>query len=119
MTDIDKIVYEGLWNDVEGWFDGIEDMLSHRCYQPRSLTGIRATQLDVRKHLTWIDDMLLEIERMGTDVDKTKLGRALQRVEEGMTTVADAKFLREILGLNAEKVVPNPEEWPFEPKSAR
>lgn len=53
------------------------------------------------------------------NMDRARLEVVLQRVEEGMTTAADAEFLREILGLNDEKLAPNPEEWPFEPKSAR
>ena len=62
MTNMDEMTIKELWLDAETWFDGIAVMLSHRCYQERSLTGIRAIQLDVRKHLTWIDRLLLEIE---------------------------------------------------------
>lgn len=67
MSDMDKLIFESLWNDVEIWFDGIEDTLSHRCYPERSLVGIRAIQLDVRKHLAWIDRALIEIWSRNTD----------------------------------------------------
>ena len=66
MTDIRKMTIDELWQEAEMWLDGIEDMLSHRCYSEHSLTGIRAIQLDVRKHLAWIDHALLEIEGRGT-----------------------------------------------------
>ena len=62
MTKLDEMTNDELWLDVETWFDGIAVMLSHRCYQKHSMTGIRAIQLDVRKHLAWIDRTLLEIE---------------------------------------------------------
>ena len=62
MTDIRKMTIEELWQEAEMWLDGIEDTLAHRCYPEHSMTGIRAIQLDVRKHLAWIDGALLEIE---------------------------------------------------------
>jgi len=62
MTDMDKMTIEELEREIEMWFDGIEDILSHRCYQPHSMIGIRHIQLQVRKHLAWIDRALLEIE---------------------------------------------------------
>ena len=107
--DLNVVTIDELWQEAETWLDGIADTVSHRCYREYSMIGARAILIEVRKHLTWIDRVLLEIEirRAG------KTRGILRRVEEGMTTVADAEFLREILGIKAEKVVPNPEEWPF------
>lgn len=62
MTNMDKMTIEELEQEIEMWFDGIEDTLSNRCYPEHSRTGVRAIQLDVRKHLAWIDRALLEIE---------------------------------------------------------
>lgn len=47
-------------------------------------------------------------------MDKIKLDEVLERVEEGMTTVADAEFLRLLL----EKLASNPVKQRFEEKSA-
>ena len=66
MTDnTNKLTVDELWAEAEMWLNGIEDTLAHRCYQERSMTGVRAIQLDVRKHLTWVDRVLLEIEVRG------------------------------------------------------
>ena len=62
MTSMDEMTIDELEQEIEMWLDGIEDTLSHRCYPEHSMTGVRAIQLDVRKHLAWIDRALLEIE---------------------------------------------------------
>ena len=62
MKKQDEKTIDELWREVEMWFDGIEAMLSHRCYQPRSLAGARSIQFAIAGHLKWIDQALLEIE---------------------------------------------------------
>ena len=62
MTDMDRMTIDELWQEAEMWLDGIEDTLAHRCYSEHSMTGIRYIQLEARKHLAWIDRLLLEIE---------------------------------------------------------
>ena len=57
MTRLDE-----LWEEAEMWLDGIEKTVVHRCYSERSLAGVRSIQCDIRKHLVWLDEALLEIE---------------------------------------------------------
>jgi len=61
-ANVKKITTEEFWQEAETWLDGVANMVSHRCYQEHSMVGIRAIQRDVRKHLTWIDEALLQIE---------------------------------------------------------
>jgi len=62
MTELSKMPVSAIWEEIEMWFDGIEGMLSHRCYQPHSMAGVRSIQFSVAGHLKWIDEALLEIE---------------------------------------------------------
>ena len=62
MKDIDKKTVDELWYELEMWFDGIEGMVSNRCYSERSMAGARSIQFAVAGHLKWIDEALLEIE---------------------------------------------------------
>jgi len=62
MTDMDKMTVDELWKEVEMWLDGIEDMLSHRCYRPHSMAGVLSIKTAISGHLAWIDEALLEVE---------------------------------------------------------
>lgn len=109
MTRLDEMTNDEIWGQIGGCFYGIHKDVENRCYPEHSRTGARHLQCLVREHLAWIDRALLEIEMRRA----SKARKILRRVEEGMTTVADAEFLREILGIKAEKVVPDPGKWPF------
>ena len=59
--DLNMVTTDKLWQDAEMWLDGVADTVSHRCYREHSMIGVQAILIDVRKHLVWVDRVLMEI----------------------------------------------------------
>ena len=118
MTKLDEMTNDEIWEQIEECFYDMHKDVANRCYPEHSTSGARHIQFLVRRHLVWIDRALLEIEIRLRQKRET-VEEVLLRVEGGYTTAADAEFLREILSLNNEKVVPKPVKQPFGRISAR
>jgi len=62
VKNLGEMTIDELWEEIELWFEGIEGTVGGRSYGEHSATGVRYVELQVRKHLTYIDRLLLEIE---------------------------------------------------------
>ena len=72
MTDLDKMTNDEIWEQVEDCFYTISMDVEHRSYGQHSMNGARYIQHLVRKHLTWIDRALLEIDVRAAKAAKEK-----------------------------------------------